>query len=86
MKQGASVLEMEDILSLDDEVLQDTYIYHLPPSSQLIRLPPSLWARIMMDIREYTSGEDVGGRLVLTWYHRLFKKVAEERYLHEDIR
>uniref|UniRef100_A0A2C9JTF7 NACHT domain-containing protein n=1 Tax=Biomphalaria glabrata TaxID=6526 RepID=A0A2C9JTF7_BIOGL len=86
MRQGASMLEMEDILSLDDEVLQNTYIYHLPPASDFIRLPPSLWARIMMDVKDYMTGEGISGRLILTWYHRLFKQVATERYLNEENR
>ena len=43
---GVTDGEMEDLLSLEDEVLQDTYLYHLPPDPLLIRIPPLMWARL----------------------------------------
>ena len=49
-RMGLTVLEIEDILSLSDEVLNDVYQYWTPP---LRRLPPLLWIRIKNDIEEY---------------------------------
>ena len=43
---GVTDGEMEDLLSLEDEVLQDTYLYHLPPDPRLVRVPPLIWARL----------------------------------------
>jgi hypothetical protein len=43
---GLSDAEMEDLLSLEDDVLQDSYLYHLPPDPTNIRLPPLLWVRL----------------------------------------
>lgn len=36
-KEGLTDMEMEDLLSLDDDVLQDVYVYHLPADSNIIR-------------------------------------------------
>ena len=59
---------MEDILSLDDEVLQDTYIFHLPPDPHVIRLPSSLLVRIKNEIAAYLSKQVTGelGRVVVS--------------------
>ena len=57
---GLSDAEIEDILSLDDEVLQDTYIYHLPPDPQVIHLPPSLWVRVKSEITAYLAKQQAG--------------------------
>ncbi|PVD30066.1 hypothetical protein C0Q70_09327 [Pomacea canaliculata] len=78
--------EMEDILSLDDEVLQDTYIYHLPPDSDVIRLPPSLWIRIKNDIHEYLTFEQTRKVKFSKWYHRHFKEAAIRRYITDKTR
>ena len=83
---GLSDGEMEDILSLDDEVLQDTYLFHLPPDERTIRLPPLLWKRIKYDLEEYISEKRSGNRLVSNWYHRQFVEAARDRYLNEDVK
>lgn len=44
---GLTEPELEDILSLDDDVLNDVYQYWTPP---VRRLPPLLWIRIRSDI------------------------------------
>ena len=49
-KNGLTEPELEDILSLDDEVLDDVYQYWTPPFR---RLPPLLWIRIRSDIGDY---------------------------------
>ncbi|XP_052225116.1 NACHT domain- and WD repeat-containing protein 1-like [Dreissena polymorpha] len=85
-RDGLSEIEIEDLLSLDDEVLQDTYIYHLPPDPEVIRLPPLLWKRVQFDIREYVVERQSGGRKVIGWYHRQFSEVAYERFCNKDVR
>ena len=77
---------MEDLLSCDDTVLQDTYLYHLPASETLIRLPPLLWRRIHFDLREYLVQRQAGGKDVTTWYHHQFMETALDRYATEDIK
>lgn len=41
-KNGLSDVEIEDILSLDDVVLNDVFLFWMPPTR---RIPPLLWPR-----------------------------------------
>lgn len=68
------------------QVLQDTYIYHLPPDPVSIRLPPLLWKRVQYDIQEYIVERQSGGKTVIGWYHRQFTEAAKERYYQKEIR
>ena len=77
-KHGVSDLEMEDLLSLDEEVLNDVYQYWTPP---LRRLPPLLWIRIKTELGSYIVSRGADGVRVNTWYHRQFVETARERYL-----
>lgn len=85
-KNGLSNTEMEDLLSCDDAVLQDTYLYHLPASETLIRLPPLLWRRVNYDLREYLVQRQAGGKDIINWYHRQFAETAESRYAPPKVR
>ena len=49
-KRGLAENELEDILSCDDEVLNDVYEFSTPP---LRKLPPLLLIRIKTDMEEY---------------------------------
>jgi hypothetical protein len=69
---------LEDILSLDDEVLNDVYQYSTPPYR---RLPPLIWVRVRADLKDYLTERGAEGTTVLQWYHREFREVAEQRYL-----
>ena len=77
-----SLSELEDVLSCDDEVLNDVYQYHTPP---LRRLPPLLWVRIQDDLDDYLVSSGADGIQVIRWYHRQFHTVASDRYLSNDI-
>ena len=79
-KNGLTEPELEDLLSLDDEVLNDVYQYWTPP---VRRLPPLLWIRIRSDIGDYLIERGADGTQVVFWYHRQFIEVARERYLTE---
>ncbi len=80
-KTGLSLSELEDILSLDDEVLTDVFQYHTPP---LRRLPPLLWLRIQHDISSYLVTRDTDGVPVIYWYHRQFIEAATDYYLSDN--
>ncbi|KAL4232251.1 hypothetical protein ACF0H5_009825 [Mactra antiquata] len=84
-REGLTSAEIEDMLSLDDEVLQDVYIYHLPPDPSIIRLPPLLWKRVEYDIQEYIVERQSGGKNVITWYHRQFNEATRNRYLKQNM-
>jgi len=78
---GLSGIEMEDVLSCDDQVLDEVYRYHDPPLHSTVRIPSLMWARVTEDLREYLAERQVDGKTVLAWYHRQFWETAEKRYL-----
>ena len=78
---GLSGIEMEDVLSCDDDVLNEVYRYHDPPLRGTVRIPSLMWARVTEDLREYLAERQVDGKTVLSWYHRQFWETAEQRYL-----
>jgi len=80
-KNGLTEPELEDLLSLDDDVLNDVYQYWTPP---VRRLPPLLWIRIRSDIGDYLIERGADGTQVVFWYHRQFIEAARERYLSEE--
>lgn len=87
-KNGLTQAELEDVLSLDDEVLADVYQYWNPPDLKMVRLPQLLWKRIGFEISEYLVERQADGRTVLAWYHRQFIEAAKDRYLStkEDVK
>ncbi|XP_065054750.1 NACHT domain- and WD repeat-containing protein 1-like isoform X2 [Rhopilema esculentum] len=79
-KSGLTESELEDILSCDDEVLEDVYQYWVPP---VRRIPPLLWLRMKHDLSSYLVDRGADESRVVTWYHRQFKEAAVERYLSD---
>lgn len=77
---GISDIEWEDVLSCDDEVLDDLYRYHNPPVPGIVRMPPVIVARIRYDLREYIVERRSFGKTTLNWYHRQFIETAHTRY------
>lgn len=84
-QSGLSEGELEDILSLDDEVLDEIYEYWDPPVRHVIRIPQLLWKRIRFDIAEYLVERQAKGRSVIAWYHRQFIETAQKRYLSDEV-
>lgn len=80
-KSGLSGLELEDVLSCDNDVLNEVYQYHDPPVDNLIRIPSLLWSRLQYSLKDYLAERQVDGKTVLAWYHRQFWEAAETRYL-----
>lgn len=80
-KNGLSDAELDDVFSIDDEVLNDVYQYWTPP---VRRIPPLLWIRIKTDLGSYIVSRGADGVLVNTWYHRQFIETARERYVRPE--
>lgn len=85
-KDGLTGVELEDVLSCDDEVLNEVYAFHDPPLSDVIRLPPLLWARLQYEIQEYLVERTADGKTVMAWYHRLFWETATQRFVEPSPR
>ena len=79
-KNGISESEIEDIFSIDDEVLYDIFEFHAPP---IRKLPIALWSRIKNDLKEYMVEKEVNETRVVYWYHRRFIEVAYSFYIDE---
>ncbi|KAK3090653.1 hypothetical protein FSP39_013408 [Pinctada imbricata] len=77
---GISENELEDVLSCDDEALNDLYRYHDPPVEGIVRCPPVIVARIQYDIKEYIVERMSHGKYTKNWYHRQFVETAKARY------
>ncbi|XP_069125170.1 uncharacterized protein [Argopecten irradians] len=77
---GVSETEMEDVLSCDDEALNDVYRYHDPPVEGIVRIPPVLWARLRYDLKEYLVERRTHNKYTLNWYHRQFIETARTLY------
>ncbi|XP_069134939.1 NACHT domain- and WD repeat-containing protein 1-like [Argopecten irradians] len=78
---GLSEAELEDILSCDDVVLNDVYVYWTPP---VRRLPPLLLVRLRTDLQEYVVERGADDVRVFYWYHRQFIQAARLRYCGEQ--
>jgi len=79
-KNGLSDVELEDVLSLDEEVLNDVFQHWLPP---IRRIPPLLIPRLHDELSSYIMQREANGTIVYYWYHRQFIFVARERYLSD---
>ncbi|KAK7499076.1 hypothetical protein BaRGS_00009623 [Batillaria attramentaria] len=77
-RRGLSESELEDVLSLDDDVLNAVFTMWLPP---VRRVPPSLWPRLYLDIAAFLVERDADDVVVLSWYHQQFVDAATTRYL-----
>ncbi|WAR09807.1 NWD1-like protein [Mya arenaria] len=77
-KSGLSFVELEDILSCDDDVLDAIFKWWVPPFR---RLPPLLWARVRNELGSYLAERGTDGVSAYGWYHRQFWETAERRYL-----
>jgi WD40 repeat protein len=83
-RNGLSDIELEDVLSCNDEVLNDVYQYHDPPVKGIVRIPTLLWSRVRNDISDYTVERQTDGKATSYWYHRQFIEAVEERYASGD--
>ncbi|CAF0891255.1 unnamed protein product, partial [Brachionus calyciflorus] len=79
-KNGISDSELEDILSLDDDVLYSVFQFHMPP---VRRIPQILWVRIKNDLREYIVEKEANDTKVIYWYHRRFIEVSLDKYVQQ---
>ncbi|KAK6192030.1 hypothetical protein SNE40_003581 [Patella caerulea] len=77
-KSGLTEAELEDILSCDDDVLNDVYMYWTPP---IRRLPPLILVRMRSELEQYFVVRGADGARVTYWYHRQFVEAARDRYL-----
>lgn len=61
---GVSDVELADALSLDEELLDHIYEFHLPPDPGF---PIALWNRIKFHLNEYLAFKEIDGVQVYSW-------------------
>ncbi|XP_072516937.1 NACHT domain- and WD repeat-containing protein 1 [Salminus brasiliensis] len=83
---GLSEAELQDILSLDNDVLAEVYHNQLPPSHTLIRFPALLWARLRHDLGDHLVERWENGIAVFGFSFRQFTKLVKEQYLSVELR
>jgi hypothetical protein len=62
--KGISESELEDILSIDDDVLTSVFEYHHP---SVRRFPIALWVRIKYELKDYITNKETDGVPVISW-------------------
>ncbi len=72
---------MEEVLSLDDDVLDEFYQYWKPPSESELQIPPFIWTRLKQEMSEFIMNRQRDEMTVLGLYHKQFTEVILQRYL-----
>ncbi len=80
-KNGLTETELLDILSLDEEVLNEVFEVRLPP---IRRLPGGLFVRILNDLKNYLRRTNADGYIIMTFIHNIVYGVAKDTYLKDD--
>ncbi|KAL3857424.1 hypothetical protein ACJMK2_012096 [Sinanodonta woodiana] len=82
-KNGLSESELEDLLSLDDEILNNVYLSQ-SYSAHARRIPPRHWSRLRQDLKPYLTEKETDGIAILNWRYRILKDIARMRYLENN--
>uniref|UniRef100_A0A673NCA7 NACHT domain- and WD repeat-containing protein 1-like n=1 Tax=Sinocyclocheilus rhinocerous TaxID=307959 RepID=A0A673NCA7_9TELE len=86
-RNGLSEAELQDVLSLDNDVLAEMYKYWLPPSHTLLRFPRLHWSRLRHDLRAHLMERWEGGVILLAiTFLRQFAELVRKRYLSRDMK
>lgn len=80
-KSGLTEQELLDVLSMDEEVLNEVLHYHDPPQR---RLPPLVFHLLMYKLDGNLVERGADGLSVLAWYHRQWWQAADKRYKGPD--
>ena len=78
-KAGLTESEIDDVLSLDEDLLNIVFDFWLPP---IRRIPAVLLVRILQDMRPFLVRREADKVITITFYHRIFFEVARNRYLN----
>ena len=78
---GLSDLEMEDVLSLDNEVLHEIYGNKIPA---IYRIPPASWLALKHSISDFLSRRSCEGVTVIFWNHTQFVEITRDIYLNDN--
>ena len=77
-RYGLTNEEMLDLLSMDDEALDDIYRQKLPC---VLRFPRLVWAFICEELHELITEREMDGVRLWTWRHEIISSVTKMRYI-----
>ncbi|RUS88580.1 hypothetical protein EGW08_003680 [Elysia chlorotica] len=78
---GLSDCEMEDVLSLDEDVLNEIYSGDFHP--RIRRVPYIKWLALKQDVEAFLAYKDADGVTVAVWQHDSFVDAVKTRYLSD---
>lgn len=70
LREGLLEAELRDVMSLDDDVINEVYRYFPPPSPSVVRLPPLLWAQLRHDLAGQLEERWTDGVASIAFTHR----------------
>ena len=76
LRNGVSETEIEDILSIDDEVLSDVFEHENEPPVR--RFPIALWLRLRAHLGALLVEKEANAAKVLSWRHESVAQAADE--------
>ena len=82
-KNGLSENEILELLSLDSPTIQDFY-HRSPLSPHVNHIPVVIWSRLFSDLEPYLAQRVADDSVLITFYHRVFATVVEERILSKE--
>ena len=80
-RRGISETELEDVLSCDEQVLDEVFSLWVP---HIRRMPASPLSRVQCDIDSFLSVHVENGVRLISWKHQEFHGVFKERYLSSN--
>ena len=81
-RNGITDGELENILSLDEDVLYAVFEFSMPP---IRRVPTILWIRIKKDLARYIVEKEANDAKVVYWHHRKFVEVTLAKYVKASV-
>ena len=87
--QGLAENEILEILVFDEEYwkifLNQTHEAHREELKDVTKIPIVVWSRLYLDLEPFLTERDADGVPIITFFHRQFNEVLQERYgLIED--
>mmetsp|Transcript_33348 Transcript_33348/g.65546 ORF Transcript_33348/g.65546 Transcript_33348/m.65546 type:complete len:2264 (+) Transcript_33348:3350-10141(+) len=82
-KFGLSRNELEDILSLDDQVLAEFYSQDAKDLPATVRIPSYAWIQLREALKDYIVETTAQGVSVFSWLHKQFPEVVQSMWLRD---
>ncbi|CAF1388492.1 unnamed protein product, partial [Didymodactylos carnosus] len=79
---GVTENELEDCLSINDQVMNEIFIHHDPPLANALHIPSLICHSLLYSIKQYITRKRIQDKNVISWYHRKFFEASTKRYQH----